>query len=452
MILRHAHCGCTEKERQVEVMTGDGRIDARRHASARRKVPGSMNTQLTTNDKQADLREKRGRGLVAQGAVRRERDHYVIEPKSFQRSSKSKFEVRRDEQTGRVSCTCLEYEQEARTDSKFRCEHIYAVKHASPKIATNLNANSGSTKGNDIPLDEGVSAINSSDRDATRKRTEDMEARLNDDHRKPSPSDAVEGAISIPLDSETPEVERLPLCGTSSTPGDAHADFTEVLHTLRQPVDAKLVKTREGWTDRRGNKHTVEYVEWHTVADRLDRVCPAWSHSVMGLMQIGDVVAVTAAITIDGVTRMGLGTGAADNETGIKKAEHDALKRAAVKFGIARQLYQRESDATEVEKSDTGSLGANNSQVGDARQSDEKSSFTGFPKDPVAKGTADRVTPKQLGLINRSAREAGVNAEDECRRLVNCKVEDLSKRAASSLIDYLKDYPTSAGKVERRAR
>ena len=52
------------------------------------------------------------------------------------------------------------------------------------------------------------------------------------------------------------------------------------------------------------------------------------------------------AITIDGVTREGVGTGTADNETGIKKAEHDALKRAAIKFGIARELYQRESESS----------------------------------------------------------------------------------------------------------
>jgi len=43
--------------------------------------------------------------------------------------------------------------------------------------------------------------------------------------------------------------------------------------------------------------------------------------------------------TISGVTREGVGTGLADSETGIKKAEHDALKRAAVKFGVVRDCY-----------------------------------------------------------------------------------------------------------------
>jgi hypothetical protein len=69
--------------------------------------------------------------------------------------------------------------------------------------------------------------------------------------------------------------------------------FAKTLSTLKQPVDPRLIKTREGWRDRNGNQHMVEYVEWHTVADILDRVAPTWSHSVRGIVQIGDMVAVT---------------------------------------------------------------------------------------------------------------------------------------------------------------
>ena len=206
--------------------------------------------------------------------------------------------------------------------------------------------------------------------------------------------------------------------------------FTNTLRTLRQPIDPNLVKTREGWTDRQGNKHIVEYVEWHTVADLLDRVTPTWSHSVRGIVQIGDMVAVTAAITIDGVTREGVGTGTADNETGIKKAEHDALKRAAIKFGIARDLYQRESEAIEKQ--------------GAAPQSSD------FPRDPLAKSMADLVTPKQLGMIRALAREAGLDVEEECQSVLRCKTEELSKRAASSFIDYLKNKQMETGADQMR--
>lgn len=201
--------------------------------------------------------------------------------------------------------------------------------------------------------------------------------------------------------------------------------FTNVLRTLRQPVDPKLVKTREGWTDRGGNTHMVEYIEWHTVADILDRTYPTWSHAVKNIVQVGDIVAVTVAITIDDVTREGVGTGTADTETGIKKAEHDALKRAAIKFGIARDLYQRESEVIERTGSTPESQGE-------------------FPRDPLAKSMADLVTPKQLGMIRALAREAGVDAEEECQAQLRCRTEELSKRAASSFIDHLKNADASA--------
>ena len=205
--------------------------------------------------------------------------------------------------------------------------------------------------------------------------------------------------------------------------------FTNTLRALKQQVDPHVIKTREGWKDRQGNTHMVEYVEWHTVADILDRVAPTWQHSVRNVVQIGDMVAVTAAITIDGVTREGVGTGTAESEMGIKKAEHDALKRAAVKFGIARELYQRESEVIEKE--------------GTAPQSE-------FPRDPLAKSMADLVTPKQLGMIRALAREAQVDVEEECQTVLRCKTDELSKRAASSFIDHLKGLHTEAASSPMR--
>ena len=125
-------------------------------------------------------------------------------------------------------------------------------------------------------------------------------------------------------------------------------DFSITLKELRKTVDPNLIRQRAGRRDRDGNVHMVEYVEWHTVADVLDDKAPNWGHTVKDIRSIGDIITVTVAITIDGVTREGIGTGKAISETGIKKAEHDALKRAAVKFGIARELYKKEFDSMNV--------------------------------------------------------------------------------------------------------
>jgi hypothetical protein len=207
-------------------------------------------------------------------------------------------------------------------------------------------------------------------------------------------------------------------------------EFANTLAALKQPIDSALIRTREGWTDRQGNTHMVEYVEWHAVADILDMTCPGWSHQVKSIQLLGDTAAVIASITIEGVTREGIGTGEAFTEMGIKKAEHDALKRAAVKFGIARELYQRESEV--IEKAGTSPNGGQ------------------FPRDPLAKSMADLVTPKQLGMIRGLSNEIGVDADEECMQVLQCKTEELSKRAASSFIDHLKNASCEAG-VMRRA-
>ncbi|PYS86836.1 MAG: hypothetical protein DMF62_14560 [Acidobacteria bacterium] len=197
-------------------------------------------------------------------------------------------------------------------------------------------------------------------------------------------------------------------------------DFSGTLRELRKHVDPNLVRQREGWRDRNGNVRTVDYIEWHTVADILDETAPNWAHSVKYIRVFGDLIAVTVAITIDGVTREGIGTGLTGSEMGIKKAEHDALKRAAVKFGIARDLYKKEFDT--FDQTETPDAVPEKLQ---------------FPSDPIAKTISDMVTTKQLGMIRSICREHELEPDQECMATMNCKVNELSRKAASSLIDHL---------------
>jgi hypothetical protein len=209
-------------------------------------------------------------------------------------------------------------------------------------------------------------------------------------------------------------------------------NFSTTLRELRRTVDPNLIRQRAGRRDRNGNVRMVEYVEWHTVADILDEHAPNWGHTVKDIRPIGDIVTVTVALTIDSVTREGVGTGRAISETGIKKAEHDALKRAAVKFGIARELYKREFDSIEQDEMSERSV------VSDIN-------------DPIAKSLGDMVTAKQMGMIKGLAREAGVEAEIECKKVLQCGVEELSKRAASDFIAYLQELQQNGSVPMRRA-
>lgn len=219
--------------------------------------------------------------------------------------------------------------------------------------------------------------------------------------------------------------------GPHTTQGNV-LDFLSTLRALRRSVDPNLVRQRAARRDQNGELHTVDYVEWHTVADILDEHAPNWAHAVKNISPIGDIITVTVAITIDGVTREGIGTGRAVSETGIKKAEHDALKRAAVKFGIARELYKKEFDSIEQEETPT-------------------MAETAMRAGPIAKNLGDMVTAKQLGMIRAIAREANIDAAQECSRMLQCGIDELSKRAASDLIEHLQNLQRNGAVPMRRA-
>jgi hypothetical protein len=416
-------------------------------------------------DRKALMRDKRAQGIAAMGLVTREGDRFRVATPSL-RGRKSSYEVWRDE-GGRVRCSCLEFEEQAAMDGTFRCEHILAVKHSllakttesvTKQQAASAKPVSEETAKPAAAVRPNTNTINASEKRADTKAVEPEVKSARSEREQDEPTEMIsevetndrssnvrplakhtsneehemmkkqEQAVATRVATEN-EMQGAALAAEPVAPVVPLA-FTNTLRALRQQVDNSLVKTREGWTDRQGNTHMVEYVEWHTVADILDRITPTWSHSVRNVVQIGDMVAVTAAITIDGVTREGVGTGTAESEMGIKKAEHDALKRAAVKFGIARELYQRESDVIEKEG---------------AAQTRE------FPRDPLAKSMADLVTPKQLGMIRAIGREIGVDVEEECQTVLRCKTDELSKRAASSFIDHLKglQHEAAAGGMRR---
>ncbi len=409
-----------------------------------------MSANLATNRKDV-MRDKRAQGIAAMGLVTREGDRFRVATPTL-RGRKTSYEVWRDD-TGKVRCSCLEFEEQVAQDPTFRCEHILAVKHSL------LNKNSEAVSKQQPAAQRAVQATVASAKAAVptnntnavegraEQRAENLEAARSEREQNVSAEvDEVKAteiskvrSLAKTRNTEEHEMKKeKALAIQNETDETRMAEpvasvvplaFSNTLRALKQQVDPSVIKTREGWRDRNGNTHMVDYVEWHAVADILDRVAPTWSHAVRSVAQIGDMVAVTAAITIDGVTREGVGTGTADSEMGIKKAEHDALKRAAVKFGIARELYQRESDVIEKEG------------AAETRE---------FPRDPLAKSMSDLVTPKQLGMIRAIGREIGVDVEEECQQVLRCKTDELSKRAASSFIDHLKNLQSEAGGNQMR--
>ncbi|MDQ3321043.1 MAG: RAD52 family DNA repair protein [Acidobacteriota bacterium] len=389
-------------------------------------------TAITVDKNATEKRDKRAKSIAAMGLVNREEDKFLVSTPSL-RGKQSSYEVRRDE-TGKIRCNCLEFEESAVNDPTFRCEHILAVKYA--LVAKNTELVTKQPVKVETNVEVKPAQIVSEDKNATEPRPSRRDEQKSDEVQENNSVNGQTEKIQVPEPNRLANTQgdkkmkqenlqevsvAAPQSAIDTETGNNVLNFTTTLRELRKNVDPELVKQREGWRDRNGNTHYVDYVEWHTVADILDENAPNWSHAVKDIRQIGDIFTVTVAITIDGVTREGIGTGTAESELGIKKAEHDALKRAAVKFGIARDLYKKESDTIERE-------GAVPTTTGD-----------GFPANPIAKSLSDLVTAKQLGMIRAISREIGVDVDEECQNVMQCKADELSKKAASGFIQHLQD-------------
>lgn len=213
--------------------------------------------------------------------------------------------------------------------------------------------------------------------------------------------------------------------------------FKDILTNLRKPIPKQSIKQRPGYTDRQGNQHNFDYIEWHEVANILDDKSPGWSHSIKSVVEFGEIVAVTVAITINGISREGIGTGLANSEMGIKRSEHDALKRAAVKFGVGRELYKKESDLIEKQGS---------------RSSGNDFDVNNPPAYPISRSPSDLITAKQLGMIRGLARELGIDADEECQAQLGCQVDELSKAGASWMIGFLKEQKDGMEQANKMPR
>lgn len=353
------------------------------------------------------VRTKRGKLIAEMGLVNRDERGFII--KSINR--KEVFRVWRDEK-GRVCCSCPDFITESTEDASFRCEHILAVKHYLEASSSNMGVTTAETVAAAIPAPPIKESIKEPVQPESAFASYDME--MEDEEEMMPEMPVVKAAVANSSAVQTISRPTADVREAKEVKSATELNFANVLNRLSRPIPKEYVRQRVGWTDRSGHEHEIDYIEWHTVADLLDQVHPEWSHAVKDIRQIGELIAVTASITILGVTREGVGTGSAYDEKGIKKAEHDALKRAAVKFGIARELYKRDDDD------------ANETQT------------LKFPRNPVAKDISEMATTKQHAAIRAIANAQGIDAEAECEATFNCKLAEISRRAASAFIDHLK--------------
>jgi hypothetical protein len=95
---------------------------------------------------------------------------------------------------------------------------------------------------------------------------------------------------------------------------------------------------------------TIEYVGHAAVTDRLLEVDPLWTWEPMALtadglpliLARGDQAELWIRLTVCGVTRLGVGTVSTKTTDAAKQLIGDAIRNAAMRFGVALDLWTRE--------------------------------------------------------------------------------------------------------------
>jgi hypothetical protein len=113
----------------------------------------------------------------------------------------------------------------------------------------------------------------------------------------------------------------------------------DIWTALAAPLPKDAIQQRQG----PGGK-MLDYIDWPFIQHRLDEVVPGeWSlklEDIHGPASSDEPFACKASLTVRGVTRENIGTG-----KDWKEAATDASKRAAVRFGIGLELYQKGATA-----------------------------------------------------------------------------------------------------------
>jgi len=107
----------------------------------------------------------------------------------------------------------------------------------------------------------------------------------------------------------------------------------------------------------------------------------------------------------------------------FKGAATDAMKKCASLFGLALDLYDSDFKAENY-------------------TDDEPEPAPVHISDPRPKTLGELVTPKQLWMIRNMGREYQADVEAMCREKFNCALEEISRKAASVMIDALKAMNT----------
>jgi hypothetical protein len=129
----------------------------------------------------------------------------------------------------------------------------------------------------------------------------------------------------------------------NATIGASRPDVEALTQSLADPFDPREVKFKPAVVS--GNRAmAIAYVDARVIQDRLDEVLGAagWQDEYECLPEGGVVCRLRLRLGEEWITKMDVGSPSEQPDEGDRRkaAFSDALKRAAVKFGLGRYLYR----------------------------------------------------------------------------------------------------------------
>ncbi len=126
------------------------------------------------------------------------------------------------------------------------------------------------------------------------------------------------------------------------TPSPALRSIRDIVRDLSKPVAKRHLRTR-----KQGGKE-LTYIAWFDAIKYLDHYAPGWSYEIRSIQSVGGKLIMTTRISIpclEGVVYREA-SGQEEEETSSfgdpsSNAESMSLRRAAAKFGVGIELYNK---------------------------------------------------------------------------------------------------------------
>jgi hypothetical protein len=194
----------------------------------------------------------------------------------------------------------------------------------------------------------------------------------------------------------------------------------EMQASLRKPFEPHQIST---FPRNAGSKAGLSYVGHAALTDRLLQADPNWTWNpvanpqALGLPMVGSGIEMWIALTIGGVTRYGYGD-AQDKKGGnaVKEAIGDALRNAAMRFGVALDLWHKGGDlydagagavAPEPEKQETITKGQADSLRAElANGGSDESKFVAWLARSLKVGCIEEIPLKAFADVMATAKKA----------------------------------------------